>query len=97
MFKSDKLTPAYTKNLIGWRNHCCNFAKFDIDAGLQTSESGSLSKINILRYDLTTYKALYQEIQDLEEYLALKVETAINRIFNDIIRYEQYLTMEKPY
>ena len=87
MFKSDKLIPAY-KNLIGWRNHF-DTAEIDIDAGLQTSESGEYYQDKHPALRLDYIQSTLSGNQDLEEYLALKVETAISGIFNDIIQYRQ--------
>ena len=87
MFKSDKLIPAY-KNLIGWRNHF-DTAEIDIDAGLQTSESGEFYQDKHPALRLDYIQSTLSGNQDLEEYLALKVETAISGIFNDIIQFRQ--------
>ncbi|ALN97191.1 hypothetical protein LIT13_06725 [Flavobacterium psychrophilum] len=87
MFKSTILVPAY-KNLIGWREHF-NPSEISIDAALQITESGEYFQDKHPALRLDYIQTTLSKNQDLNVYLAEKIEVATNGIFNDIIQYRQ--------
>lgn len=85
MFKAEKIALQY-KNLLGWRPHH-DTDEIDIDAGLQTSETGEYyqQKHPALRLDII--RAIVPDNQELDDYLEQKVRDGSVEILNDIFQY----------
>ncbi len=86
MFDIPKVKAAY-KNLIGWRKHFDNCV--DVNAENQKSDSGDYYQDKHPSLRLDYVQASLTNKQDLNKYIAEKVEVATVNLFNDLIQKRQ--------
>lgn len=86
MFETTKVRAPY-RNLLGWRKHFNE--SIQVSAANQETTTGEYYQDKHPALRLDYIQACLSQGQDLNKYLAEKVDTAISGIFNDVLQYRQ--------